>query len=132
MDDILIIILTLLFTVLAAINQSKKKKAGQVEKESLPWDEIFGEGRRELVPAEEVPAEHATFPPRPARKKVNIPKNSDRTFPGEGTRNEIIMAVTEQKKISSTEELDTASYWEDFSLKKAVIFSEVLRPKYLE
>jgi hypothetical protein len=39
---------------------------------------------------------------------------------------------TAQKRDDSFETVETESYLEGFSLKKAVIYSEILSPKYLD
>jgi hypothetical protein len=131
MDDILIIILTLLFTIFAAINQ-KKKKQGQEEKEGIPWEEIFQGKNRVPVPAEEVIASPRKPQPKPVKKSTVVPVITEWEYPGEGLRNESVKMKTAQKRDDSFETVETESYLEGFSLKKAVIYSEILSPKYLD
>ncbi len=50
----------------------------------------------------------------------------------EGIRNESIKIKAEQKNNEFFKEEEAESYLDGFSLKKAVIYSEILRPKYLE
>lgn len=131
MDDILIIILTLLFTVFAAINQ-KKKKQGQEEKEGIPWDEIFQGKTRVPVPAEEVIVNQSKPQPKPFKTSTVVPVITEWEYPGEGLQNESVIMKTTPKKEDSLETVETESYLEGFSLKKAVIYSEILSPKYLD
>ena len=131
MDDLLIIVLTLVFTVLALINQNKKKK--QAAKDQIPdiWKTIFPDGEPEF---ETFSAEQATETPvRPYVKKTGPVKRKEPfTRPaGEGIRNENVIRFGETKPPAKETAEETETDLDCFSLRKAVIYSEILNPKYL-
>jgi hypothetical protein len=134
MDDIIIIILTLAFAIVAAINQSKNKKraeqSGQERTPDFP-EGFFGEKRIEPG-SRPAPSRHAeTFPPLQSLKRTTIPRENRTSFATheEGVRNEIIAGVAARKS-DETPEPHEPDLLERFSLKDAVISTEILHPKY--
>lgn len=134
MDDILIIVLTLAFTVLAAINQNKKKKHPAEGESKLPdfWKVLFPEAEaRDVHLPEEMREMTAPVRPVPQSFKQVKRKEPSPDFQAEGVRNERVTRIPETK-IPEPMETETIaeSISEDFTLRKAVIYSEILRPKY--
>ena len=148
MDDIIVIILTLVLTVVAAINQSKKKKQQTQQPESREpdfWEEILHGGKTFPQPVEvetEYNDEPARKPfPEMAGKKQSMPYKkkavvnvSPASVPfREGQRNEDVLrfsGAAEKSEASEVKTIAGSNVLEDFSLKNAVIYSEILRPKY--
>lgn len=132
MDDIIIILLTLAFTIVAAVNQSKNKKraaqSGQEGTTGFP-EGFFGEKKREPQPAPKRYDE--TFPRVQPLKKPTIHGANRTTFDlhEEGVRNEIVTGMTSRKS-DETPEPHEQDLLERFSLKDAVISAEILHPKY--
>jgi hypothetical protein len=149
MDDILIILLTLVLTIVAAINQSKKKKQQLPDPETKEpdfWEEIL-QGRTprphpmdtdemDHYPEPVRKPEPVVVPKQPARPIRNNPAvNPTMQFnlPKEGERNENSLRQSEIRsalEASGENAGEEKSLLEDFSLKKAVIYSEIIHPKY--
>ncbi len=156
MDDVIIIILTLVLTVVAAINQSKKKKqqaAPTVEGEPDFWEEILQGGKPYSEP-DQTNGPAATREPvvfrepvkqKPARemsKTTTVPlrktKAENKTgsyfnHDEEGGRLDEIMKYSHAKQAEEALSLDIVEsepILEDFTLRKAVIYSEIINPKY--
>ncbi len=128
MDDILIIVLTLLFTALAAINQSKKKKHAEASPGPDPWKELLGiPGQPDAIPFPVPEIRHDPHPSVPVPHGLPIqtltPADEE-----EGMRNEFADALRETRKENG--ETRDAEEEEGFSLRKAVIYSEIYNPKY--
>ncbi|MFZ5428773.1 MAG: hypothetical protein ACOZDD_00970 [Bacteroidota bacterium] len=145
MDDIIVIILTLALTIVAAINQSKKKKQQLPQPESGEpdfWEEILHGGKPK--PAGTGEYHDHTEPvvtPAKVRKPADNPLKMRKTARNaiiqepikEGGRNEDILRYGEirEASIADREMAEKGeTILEDFSLKKAVIYSEILKPKY--
>jgi|LSQX01.2.fsa_nt_gb hypothetical protein len=168
MEDIVIIILTLAFTILAAVNQNKKKKAATENKAPVPdfWKVLFpggaddgmpphsyavpeepsgreSEAYREEEPFEEGARASRRITPQPASPVTVTPESrfpSRATTPGsrrgvhtpsynlEGSGNKI---TPRGQQLSPPQENDESpSVMDDFSLRKAIIYREILDPKY--
>ena len=148
MDDVIVIILTLVLTIVAAINQQKKrKKQAPSDEEGEPdfWEEVFQGGKTE--PRPENAGRPVTMQPAPkpeptdrnrqqkqplrvaaVQNRVNLPAE-----PKEGERNlEVLKYTTGAKGFGSdlSAEEPAESLLDDFSLKKAVIYNEIIQPKY--
>lgn len=150
MDDVIVIILTLVLTVVAAINQSKKRKQqapSETSEEPDIWEEILQTGKHKPVPAnqsEPVIVKEYPKPHRPAEKVRTIETSSRKTktmekpsavfnFENEGGRNEDVLRASQiglQSDTANTQEGSGESVLEDFSLRKAVIYAEIINPKY--
>jgi hypothetical protein len=151
MDDVIIIILTLVLTVVAAINQSKKRKqqapAETGEEPADIWEEILQTGKQKPVPANQgEPVILKEYPkPRRAAEKARTYEVSSRktktldkpasifNYENEGGRNEDILRsgqIRQSSDASISQEDSGESVLEDFTLRKAVIYAEIINPKY--
>jgi len=134
MDDVLIIVLTLAFTILAAVNNSKKKKQPATGEARQPdfWKVLFPEAEtREVNVPEDVRQVAPPVRPAPQSFKQARRREPSGNFSEEGIRNETVIKKAEAK-IQGTQEAEVVeeSILEDFTLRKAVIYSEILQPKY--
>jgi hypothetical protein len=148
MDDVLIIILTLVLTVVAAINQAKKKKQqtnAVSEAEPGFWESLMQEADITLtqvknqpvtVTSEPVPVKPAS---RAAKSRDSVRKSATADTGkihhrfSEGGRNEAILThlksqTSESDELSMTGNQPTVL--EEFSLRNAIIYSEIIHPKY--
>ncbi|MCG6189138.1 hypothetical protein [Maribellus maritimus] len=134
MDDLIVIILTLIVAVVGAIGQIKKKKQQQTdpgteEQNSSDnfWDVLEDFGVQTTKPEPKEPEyEPATIEEKPVKKRQYTfnaeNEGKDSVFKKTSSiKNEIKQNLEEEKKenISNT-----------FSLRKAVIYSEILNRKY--
>lgn len=146
MEDYIFLFIAILLSIFGALNQNKKKKMQEnmeqqpqprnvrsdpfldfelmeVEDEEEAYERKVRDDakRAEFQRSVEVQKEKAsqqtrfrsTLPDRPKRKVV---------------KPALKVIETEQPTVSAQEE--SGSYLEDFSLRKAVIYSEILQPKY--
>lgn len=149
MDDLIVIILTLALTIVAAINQSKKKKQQQPQTESGEpdfWEEILHGGKPKPKPEDSGEYHEYSEPVGiPAPVKVRKPSANPMAMRKtgrnaiiqdpvkEGGRNEDILRYSEIREANIADKgmaEKGETILEDFSLKKAVIYSEILKPKY--
>ena len=131
MDDLVVLILTLIIVVLGAIGQFKKKKpapANETQKSSSEdfWDMLTSEQEFVAQQPEVTPAAEPIQPePVPETPKYTFtPENegiSDLTKTDDLTKQSIY--TDEEEKTGKT---DT----EKFSLRKAIIYSEIINRKY--
>lgn len=139
MDDIVIIILTLIFFGVSILGQVKRKKKPdsalpEVGKKEEPqfWEtlfEEFGVQQSESVP--QTTAEHQYQADYETIK--NYSRKSDHTPP------KYISKKIESQKLLADKQAENERMkprkihpeMKDFSLKKAVIYSEIISPKYL-
>lgn len=148
MDDIIVIILTLVLTIVAAINQSKKKKQQETQNTSpVPdfWETILHGEEGTPVP---VNTPRKPQPSEPVLQQTVERKAKARTLQNksghtvrhhpefisdEGGRNQDIL-MAGNKLVNETGKLDNhddnLTILEDFSLRKAIIYSEIIQPKY--
>lgn len=148
MDDIIVIILTLVLTVVAALNQSKKKKQHESQKSGAEpdfWETILHGEEEAPVPVKKSPARQSSEPvlqqPIASKIKSREPLRKSGLSAGihpdsgttEGGRN-IDVVVAGKKQTAGIENPDDRenelSILEDFSLRKAIIYSEIIQPKY--
>ncbi|GAP69797.1 hypothetical protein BA6E_121248 [Bacteroidales bacterium 6E] len=147
MDDVIVIILTLVLTIVAAINQNKKKKSPHSEQKTPDfWETILGQESPLPRPVE---VEEIKPPVEKKRKGTSVPVsnplrnqitrrmsptliNDELSIAEGGRHNDIVSLLNSQKeKEEALGNLQEASgIMEDFSLKKAVIYSEIIHPKY--
>lgn len=133
MDDIVVIILTLLLTVVAAASQIKKKKEQQMSGATTPepdfWQAVLGPDHTdaEKWPGEEVSDYPDTPYVQPAKPEQAVYKPEE-----EGSRNEVVIEYLSEidHDQPETEGEEVYSALGDFSLRKAVVYTEVLNPKY--
>jgi len=150
MDDVIIIILTLVLTVVAAINQSKKKKqqaAPTSGDEPDFWEEILKGGKPHTDPVQtaepvayrepvkQVPAREMSKINKVPSRKAKTENKSGSYFnqDEEGGRLDEIMKYSHSKQSEealSLEIIESEPILEDFTLRKAVIYSEIINPKY--
>ncbi len=132
MDDILVIILTLIIAVVGVLNQNKKKKAqktaseGETNKEKNFWEQLLDEGdvfeqprpveEEEPLYTQPVKEQKPMFESKP---EGNIPRS---TTMAKNVSSEGVSIVKQKKKIYKPRR--------KFSLREAVIYSEILNRKY--
>ena len=132
MDDLVVLILTLIIVVLGAIGQFKKKKPEQPNESQNNssedfWDMLTEEN--EFVPQQpKVTPEVKQVQPDPV-----APKSRSYTF---SAKNEGISDLTktddltkQPMQVYKEEETDKTNT-EKFSLRKAIIYSEIINRKY--
>jgi len=132
MDDILVIILTLIVAVVGVLNQNKKKKAqkpapeGKTNTQKNFWDQLLDDGELFEQPRAAVEEEplfkqpvEEQVPVFESMPEVTIPENGRMT---KNVSTEVIPIVKQKKKIYKQ--------GQKFSLRDAVIYSEILNNKY--
>ncbi len=138
MDDLIVIILTIVVAAIGIIGQRNKKKAAQVN--STPgetpkqqpmdfWDVIMNEGNNatQYQPQAYYEQEEEEITEEPVKTQVvEKPKQYDFVPENEG-RSEI---EEELRKALEPRGRKAKIEGEDFSLRKAVIYSEILNRKY--
>ncbi|WP_297086814.1 hypothetical protein [uncultured Draconibacterium sp.] len=129
MDDVLVIILTLVIAVFGALNQKRKKKAAGAnnavppKKESQNFWDMLMDQEEELITERQEPFEEELVQPEP--KTIERPVydfKADRE--GAKSIRKPMKSVRENKKRKLV-------MGEEFSLKKAVIYSEIINRKYV-
>lgn len=148
MDDIIVIILTLVLTIVAAINQSKKKKQHESQNTgSEPdfWETILHGEEGTPVPVKTTPKKQPSASvrqqPLPGEAKIREPLRKPVSTAGyqsvfnsvEGARNEDVQRASNRlvSDIENPEDRENyLSILEGFSLRKAIIYSEIIQPKY--
>lgn len=126
MDDLIVIILTLIVAVFGVVGQIRKKKAtqtgsGDQKKPSGFWDMLVDEAdhlaqEQEVVYEDEVLIENQSIK---QKEEYNYSETNDENF-------------TVRKKITKevNKKDNTSKIRKGFSLRKAVIYSEILNRKY--
>lgn len=128
MDDLVVIILTLLVAGAGIIGQLKKKKQaaqsdGEPKKGKDIWD-LLGEG---MFPQEQVPEQPAA---EEIEQEELEPYINEQNYRFEA-KNKGGKIIEEETKPSKTTIPQTGKkIKEEFSLRKAVIYSEILNRKY--
>jgi len=130
MDDLIVIILTLLIVVIGVLGQIKKKKSGQQptprQKEGGGfWDFLEMEPETSMKQPNEVyqVSEESAIEPEIQEEK------SQYTFTPEEESSPVQkndLTLSEKKRVVKK----ISRYPLDFSLRKAVIYSEILNRKY--
>lgn len=128
MDDIVVIILTLVVTGFGIYNQHRKKKAASAQVSAEPketpdfWDMIMD--KADVVEEEEV------LVPKPREvvkeKRESVVKPKYNFTPSAEGQSDIDDAVKKQITKKRKVRIDG----EEFSLRKAVIYNEILKRKY--
>ncbi|HAX95376.1 MAG TPA: hypothetical protein DCY35_02465 [Prolixibacteraceae bacterium] len=147
MDDVIVIILTLVLTIVAAINQNKKKKGAPVAQKTPDfWETILGQENPLPQPVEvektsqpvrqKVGTKNVTRPKpfiKPESQRMRSSALTDELLIAEGGRHEDILSHVNSKKgieDSFDNDEEISGIIDDFSLKKAVIYAEIIQPKY--
>lgn len=147
MDDYFFLLIAIAISIFAAIKQNRKKTDDEnpfVEKAERPrntfLDQLFGEGFLEEPKVIVAPPKRVN--PSPAMPASGISKDSNsgelyhpgfkRTLPDLQKRT---LIQTVKKPVAKevepeSESDDTPSYLEDFSLRKAFVYSEIMARKY--
>jgi hypothetical protein len=129
MDDLIVIILTLVVAVIGVIGQRNKRRAqqGQAPREGAKqpvdlWDVIMGEEDRrpEYEPQQEVEEEQFIEEPKPKQREYEFIPSSEGTSEIEKELRKAAQRKPKKVKVDG----------EDFSLRKAVIYQEILNRKY--
>jgi hypothetical protein len=129
MDDLIVIILTLVVAVIGVISQRNKRRAqqGQAPPEGATqpvdfWDVIMGEEdrRQEYEPRQEVEAEDLIEEPKPKQREYEFIPSSKRTSEIEEELRKAAQRKPKKVKVDG----------EDFSLRKAVIYQEIMNRTY--
>ena len=126
MDDLIVIIITLIIVVVGALGQIKKKKPlpQNPEQQNKPtgfWDLL----KEEAGYPEQQP--EYTSNEEPATETVFHEEIPDYKFT---VNNEAKSIFASDKNKTKTEEIRETKTKEKFSLRKAVIYSEILNRKY--
>ena len=130
MEDYIFIIIAIILSVLGAFNKKNKKKLAQMEKEEAndAYEPSFFEKQFSD------PFFDDDFEPEPEMVAQPEPKVEVKTPPAYETKApkmekmEVVKLVEEEEDSPKETRLD--SLMKDFSLKKAVIYSEILNRKY--
>ncbi len=128
MDDLIVIILTLIIFVVGALGQINKKKskqqpAGQHNKSGGFWDLLDEEMELNEEPA---PISRKMDTVQPERDVTLQPSAPDLRFTDEGER----VFRNRPVRVKEKTEEQVIKEVEEFSLRKAVIYSEILNRKY--
>jgi hypothetical protein len=144
MEDYIFLIIAVVLSIFGAINQNRKKKAAEnlpeevVEKpRNFFMDQILGEDF--LEETEEVRTPPVKIQPIILKKsKSELPTGKNyqpsrfkSTLPDRPKR-ESILTMQKQPEVEEIggEEEESISYLEDFSLRKAFVYSEIMSRKY--
>ena len=150
MDDVIIIILTLVLTVVAAVNQSKKRKQQappEAGEDTDIWEDILQTGKQKPFPStqrEPITIKEDTRQRQAAEmdRSRRVPSWNTKTIKkppsifnseNEGGRNEDILRsskIGQAPDATAVKEGSGKPVLEDFSLRKAVIYAEIINPKY--
>lgn len=129
MDDVLVIILTLVVAVFGALNQRKKRKEA-LNKPAAPatgqsqdfWDMLLDDDN---YVQEDVPT-----PVREEVAEVETAPESKPVYEFKADREAVHSIKQPMKKLTKTKRKKLVM-GEEFSLKKAVIYSEIINRKYV-
>lgn len=147
MEDYIFLIIAVVISIFAAINKNRKSKMAEnaVEEDEIKtrnyfMDQLLGEDFLEETIAEEPrPVKVKQAPIEiPVRKVSEIPKSHyfhqpfKSTLP-EKSRRQSLSAIKRQpepEEITDAEEESASNYLDDFSLRKAVVYSIIMERKY--
>jgi hypothetical protein len=130
MDDLVVIILTLLIAGAGAIGQMKKKKpattipAGQAKQPANIWELFNEEVFPQILQPELEPENYLEAEPE------SIPYENEQGYKFEA-KNEGGIIINNEIKPEPTINNEIKNKKEVFSLRKAVIYSEILNRKYV-
>lgn len=145
MDDYIFLIIAVAISIFAAINKSKKNKMAdnpeeeRVKPRNFFMDQLLGEDflaeqeekKTPPVRVKQAPANVIFKSSNDIQKGLNyqLPRFKS-TLPNRPKRETIstFQRQKEEEKIIETEE--TNNYLEDFSLRKAFVYSQIMEPKY--
>jgi hypothetical protein len=142
MEDYIFIIIAIVLSIVGALNQNKKKKAMQEQQdgdeqhqEPSFFEQIFDDPvfQEEEIQVEKVPAKTETPEVKKREKRVpHKPLQSSLMKKTEisGSIDDNIGAAIGEDEYEETQETTRESIMNGFSLKKAVIYSEIINRKY--
>lgn len=141
MEDFIFILIAIVLSVIGAFNQSKKKKAEQErleheEQDRSPSffnqvlsDPLFEEEEeRPVVKAPEIIQEVKTVK-KEGRKPLR-PTVMKKTEISDSIRTTLEPIMEEEEEIVKEKQTTRESIMNDFSLKKAIIYAEIIERKY--
>ena len=136
MEDYIFILIAIVLSIIGAVNKNKKKQAAQnnpdfVEPEREPsiFDQIFEDPVFSEEPVRKAPKPEVVVKKRVSREPLK-PTVMTRTEIGDAIKTSIGTDLKDEEKEQQEEETTRESILSDFSLRKAVIFSEILERKY--
>ena len=148
MEDYIFLIIAVVISIFAAINKNKKKEiigSTIVEKEEEPgnyfMDRLFHVNsfveEEEPIPTKIIPAlkKEPLIAPAPLRPWMNQQMPFKSSLPDRSEKKIQSSLKKETGLINNedeTEPIESIGYLEDFSLRKAFVYSEIINPKYLQ
>lgn len=147
MEDYIFLIIAVVISIFAAIKKNKKKEPiasavteNEEEPENYFMDRLFNvdfpEDEEEQIPVRIKPVakKETLVAPAPMRTEVNYRMPFKSTLPDRSGRT---IQSSLKKETAPDEEIEvetgeSAGYFEDFSLRKAFVYSEIMNPKYLQ
>lgn len=147
MEDYIFLIIAVVISIIASIKKNKKKESiasATTEKEEDPdnyfLDRLFNvdfpEDEEDQIPVRIKPVEkrETLIAPAPMRNPVNYQSPFKSSLPERSVRS---IQSSLKKETLPVEEIEdeadeSAGYLEDFSLRKAFVYSEIMNPKYLQ
>jgi hypothetical protein len=147
MEDYIFLIIAVVISIFAAIKKNKKTEPtasavseNEEESENFLMDRFFHvdfpEDEEEQIPVRIKPVakKETLIAPAPMRTEVNYRMPFKSTLPDRSGR--AIQSSLKKETLPDEEmEVETdesAGYLEDFSLRKAFVYSEIMTPKYLQ
>lgn len=147
MEDYIFLIIAVVISIFAAINKNKKSKIAdntveddEIKTRNYFMDQLLGEDFLEETIAEEPrPVKVKQAPIEiPVRKVSEIPKYQHIRQPYKSTLPERIKSQSlssikrqpEPEEITDADEESASNYLDDFSLRKAVVYSIIMERKY--
>ena len=127
MDDLIVIILTLVFAVVGALGQIKKKKQEATVSEHQPESDDFWEAFEEEKPEVSYNSETVTLNNDFVPETEKEPEDRSIAYYIKQNKKTIF---EENIKRENKRQKSTTFGKEKFSLRKAVIYSEILNRKY--
>jgi hypothetical protein len=147
MEDYIFLIIAVLISIFAAINKNKKKEGNKIlqnirepEPENFmmdlfPEDDFLDEDFvQEPLRKEPLKIREPLIAPSPLLVPGNYKSTFKSTLPDRSVKS--IQSSFKKETPPKNEETfvgeETSGILEDFSLRKAIIYSEILKPKYLQ
>ena len=148
MEDYIFLIIAVVISIFAAIKKNKKKEpivSPVAEKEDEPenyfMDQLFNldfpeDDEEERIPAQITPVakKEPLMAPAPMRTQLNYQPTFKSLLPDRSGRGiqSLLKKERELKDDIEDETDESTDYLEDFSLRKAFVYSEIMNPKYLQ
>lgn len=150
MDDYIFLIIAVVISIFAAVKKNKKKEIAEPQRQQprqpghFFFDQFLDENFQEKTtdefdfpdwPSMEPEKKPVTPAPVVAQqpKAYDIPREVFKSHLPEKKKTGVqlsVKKVVQEEEPVEAEETETTAYLEDFSLRKAVIYSEILKPKF--